>query len=256
MSRVLLWMALAAAASCGAVCAQPKVKSQKEYEAYMAIMNAADPDARIAAVNNLLSKYADTELKGAALQVATTSYYEKNDADNVLIWGDRCIQADSKNFTCMVLMSRAIVYRTREFDLDKEEKLGRADKLANQALDLLKTAQKPNPEIPDDQWEAGKKDYMGQCEEALGMSSLLRKQYEPAIEHFKQAQALSPQPSADTYARMAIAYNSLGKYDDALAAADKALADANAPSGIKQMASQEKMKANQGKAKAAAPAKP
>ena len=42
--------------------AQPKPKSQKEVER-SAMLNAPDPDARIAAVENLLSKFADTEFK-------------------------------------------------------------------------------------------------------------------------------------------------------------------------------------------------
>ena len=241
----------------GLLLAQPKPKSQKELDAIMAIFNAPDPDGRIAAAQNLITKFADTEFKATALQIMTDSYFQKNDAENVLVYGEKTLEADPKNYSAMILMSRALAYRTREFDLDKEEKLTRAEKLANQANEILKTAANPNPaQVTADQWEQARKDYQSQAYDALGMCAMVRKKYDVAIENLKQSQTLAQQPAPETSAQMAIAYNNLGKYDDAIAAADKAMADPNASGSTKQRASQEKAKANQAKAKAAAPPKP
>ena len=256
MKRLLL-VGLIISLYSGLLLAQPKPKSQKELDAVMAIFNAADQDGRIAAAQNLITKFADTEFKGTALQIMTMAYFEKNDAENVLVYGEKTLETDPKNYTAMLLMSRALSYRTREFDLDKEEKLTRADKLANQALELLKTAPNPNPgQVTAEQWDQAKKDYESQAYESLGMSAMARKKYDAAVEHFKQAQTLSAQPAPESLIQMAIAYNNLGKPDDAIAAADKAMADANASGSVKQRASQEKAKANQAKAKAAAAPKP
>lgn len=236
--------------------AQPKPKSQKELDAVMAIFNAQDQDGRIAAAQNLITKFADTEFKATALQIMTMAYFEKNDAENVLVYGEKTLEADPKNYTAMLLMSRALSYRTREFDLDKEEKLARAEKLAGQALEELKTVANPNPaQVTAEQWEAARKDYQAQAYESMGMASMVRKKYDAAVENFKQAHALTPQPAAETFVQLAVAYNNLGKFDEAIAAADKAMADANASGNAKQRASQEKAKANQNKAKAAAPPK-
>jgi hypothetical protein len=43
----------------------------------MAIQQAATPDAQIAAVENLLTKFADTEFKAMALQMAVQAAQQK-----------------------------------------------------------------------------------------------------------------------------------------------------------------------------------
>src|SRR5262249_31726747 len=144
-----------------------------------------DPDGRIAAVENLLTKFADTEFKGFALYVATVSAQQKNDFDKMMLYGERTIEADPKNYPTMLILASAIAQRTREHDLDREEKLAKAEKYANQAGELLKTAQKPNPQLTEEQWAAAKKDFQAQQHEALGLVASARKKYDDAINHYK-----------------------------------------------------------------------
>ena len=85
----------------------------------------------------------------------------------------------------MLLISTALAQKTREFDLDKEEKLTRAEKLAKQAMDVIPTAPKPRPDIPDAQWDGAKKDAMSEAHQALAMSAVARKKYDVAIAEYK-----------------------------------------------------------------------
>ena len=119
------------------------------------------PDARIAAAENLLTKFADTEFKAIALQVAAASAQQKNDFEKMVVYAERTLEADPKNYPAMLMLANGIAQRTREFDLDKEEKLGRAEKYANSAMELVKAATKPRPDIPDADWEAAKQNYYG-----------------------------------------------------------------------------------------------
>src|SRR5882724_5837162 len=114
----------------------PQPKSKKEVEAINAIFSATDPDARIAAAENLLAKFADTEFKAVALQVAAASAQQKNDFEKMVIYSERTIDADPQNYPAMLMLANGIAQKTREFDLDKEEKLQRVDKYAHQAMDL------------------------------------------------------------------------------------------------------------------------
>ncbi len=60
--------------------AQPKPKSQKEVDAIKAdLQHAQTPDARIAAVENLVTKFADTEFKAIALRAAAEAAQQKGD---------------------------------------------------------------------------------------------------------------------------------------------------------------------------------
>jgi tetratricopeptide (TPR) repeat protein len=247
-SKMLLKMATGILCAGAVLFAQPKPKSQKEVDAIMAMFNATQPDARIAAANNLLSKFADTEFKGTALFMIASSYQQKNDMENMVAYAEKTLEADPKNFSAMLMISQALAQRTREFDLDKEEKLTRADKLAKQSQELIKVAPKPNPQLPDDQWEAAKKDYMAQSYEALGMIATARKKYPDAIANYKLSVESAVQQDPATAVRLAASYNSNGNFDQALPLLDKVLSDGAVNPAIKQFATTEKEKAMKGKA--------
>ena len=233
---------------------QPQPKSQKEVEAINAIFSATDPDARIAAAENLLTKFADTEFKAVALQVAAASAQQKNDFEKMVIYSERTIDADPQNYPAMLMLANGIAQKTREFDLDKEEKLQRSEKYAHQALELINTAAKPRADITDEQWEAAKKDYQAQAHEALGLAAMVREKYDVAANEFKTSSEVSPTPDQATLVRLAAAYNLSGKPDVAIAVLDKLLAMPDLNPQIKQVAQNEKVNAMKLKTGAAKPA--
>jgi tetratricopeptide (TPR) repeat protein len=218
--RIAAPFALAATLAFGQA-KQPQPKSKQEAEAVMAVFNAQEPDARIAAAEALLQKYADTEFKAIALQVAAMSAQQKNDFEKMVIYAERTLEADPKNYSAMLMLSSGLAQRTREFDLDKEEKLTRADKYANSAMELIKTAPKPRPDITDEQWEGAKKDFTAQAYESLGLAAMARKKYDVAVTNFKAAMETGAQADAGTMVRLAAAYNNLGKPDEAIGVLDK-----------------------------------
>lgn len=228
--------------------AQPKPKSQKEYDAIMAVMNATDPDAQIAAIENLLTKFADTEFKVIALQQATQAAMQKGDAEKVVIYAERTLKEDPKNYMVMLMQAQMTAQKTREHDLDKEEKLKQAEKLATDAIELLKTAAKPRPDLTDEQWTAAKKDFEAQGYESLGMVAMVRKKYPDAVTNFKKAVDTQGTPDPATKVRLASAHNFAGNFDAAILIIDAVLTDQQLHPAIKQVAGQEKLKAVQGKA--------
>ncbi|MBI3207542.1 MAG: hypothetical protein HYZ37_01410 [Candidatus Solibacter usitatus] len=246
MNKILTGL-LAAAMAATTCLAQkvPQPKSQKEVDALMAIQNAEDPDKRIAAVENLLLKFADTEFKGFALMAATDAARMKNDYEKILLYGERTLEIDPKSYTAMLAMAAVIAQRTREHDLDREEKLSRAEKLAKQAVDLVKSAPKMNPQIPDDQWALMKKDFDAQGHDALGMVAMSRKKYDVAAAEFRQAADGSGDPAS--MVRLGTALNSSAKYDEAIAIFDKVMAMTDIHPAVKQVAQAERVRAIQAK---------
>jgi uncharacterized protein HemY len=249
MKKVLSLMAGLALAS--GLWAQPKPKSQKEVDALMAIQSAADPDAQIAAVDNLLTKFADTEFKAMALQMATQAAQQKGDMERMTVYAERALKEDPKNFMVMLMLAQSIAQKTREHDLDKEEKLKQSEKYATDALEIMKTAAKPRPDLTDEQWAGAKKDFEAQGYESLGMCAMVRKKYADSAVQFKKAVETQATPDPATKVRLASAYNAAGNYDGALPVLEAVLADAQAHPTIKQVAGQEKMKAAMAKAAAA-----
>lgn len=240
--------------------AQPKPKSQKEVDAIKEIQNAQTPDARIAAVDNLLTKFADTEFKAIALRAAADAAEQKHDYDKMIIYSERALEADPKDYPSMLMISMALAQRTREFDLDKEEKLGRAEKMANEGLELGKNAVKPAATISDEQWNKEQQSYQAEGHVALGMIAGVRKKPDVAVSEFLLAmKAIAPDQDQTVMVRLAIAYNQAGKPDEAIAIIDKINTLPNVFPSVKQVAAQERAKAMKAKggtgaAPAAAPA--
>lgn len=240
-----------AAQSSSPVAKQPRPKSQKEVEALQAIMGALTPDARIEACDKLVTDFADTEFKSFAMQMATASAQQLNDYERTLLYGERTLEADPENFAVMLIMAGALGQRTREFDLDKEEKLGRAEELASKAIELLANAPRPRPDITDDQWETAKKDFRAQAHDALGLVAIVRKDWDKAIAEFKTAMEVANTPEPASQLRMAHAMNKAGRYDEAMATLDQLMADPQLHAQIRQLAQQERLNSVRGKEAAA-----
>jgi hypothetical protein len=222
---------------------QPTLKSKKEQDAYMAIVNAPDANARIAAIDDFLVKFADTELKPVVLVIAAETAQSQNNFEKMMIYAERALEADPESYQSMLMIAHGIAARTREFDLDKEEKLTKADKYAHSALDLIAKAEKPNAQVTDEQWTAAKKDYAATAHEALGLSAMVRKKYDVAVSELNTAVTGAATADPSSMVRLASAYNFAGKPDEAIATIDKLVAMPNLNPQVKQVAMMEKDKA-------------
>jgi tetratricopeptide (TPR) repeat protein len=254
-----LTRALAAAVCCAALFAQakqPQPKSQKELDALMAVQNAADIDGQIAAIEKVLTGFADTEFKPGLLIMAAALYQQKGDADNMLIYAERALDVDPKSYQAMLLLGSGYATRTREHDLDKEDKLAKAEGYANKALEALKTAEKPRPDLTDEDWVQGKRQLVAQAHEILGTAAVVRKKYDVAIAEYKLAMEGDPTPDATTMVRLAAAYNQAGKPEEALGVIEKVMAMDNVNPQVRSVAQAERVRAVQmrnAKSPAAAP---
>ena len=243
MKPTICRAALALAVCLPGLMAQPKPKSQAEVDALRAMFNAQTADERIAACENVLNKFADTEFKAIALYFEAASYEQKGDYEHTIVFGERTLEADPKHYQVMLLLSQDIAQHTKEFDLDKEDKLAKADKYAKGALELLKDAPKPNPSLTDDQWAAAKKDMVAQAHMALGMSAAVRKKYDVAETEYKAVLDASTKPDASTMVRLGSTYSLEGKYDDAIAQFDKVMAMPDVNPQVRQIAQAERVRA-------------
>jgi len=218
-------------------------KSKGELEALQAVFGAQDPDARIKAAENVLTKYADTDFKAMVLYLEAVAYQQKNDFDNMVIYAERAVQADPQQYAALLMLAKGIAQRTREFDLDREEKLTKAEKYATAGMEIAKDVAKPNSQLTDEQWKQAKNEYMAQGHEALGYAAMARKNYDVAIAQMKEALEESPDPV--TMVRLAAVYNMSKKPDEALALLEKVMATPDLHPSIRQFAQAEKVRATQ-----------
>lgn len=257
MKRIIWSSALALAVAVPALLGQPKPKSTAEFDALKAMFGATTPDARIAAAENVLTKFVDSDFKATALYFEAASYREKGDYEHAVVFGERTLEADPKHYQAMLLLAELIAQHTKEFDLDREEKLAQVQKYATGALDIVKDAPKPNPNLTDDQWTAAKKDFASEAHTSLGMAAMVRKKYDVAESEFKLSIEGAEHADPASIVRLGKAYSEDGKYDEAIAQFDKVMAMQDVDVRVKQVAQAERVrtfqKKNPPKPPAAAP---
>jgi len=243
MKRMILTAALALVAGVSNLMAQaappkaPAYKSKEELAALQALVNArSNPDATIKAAEDLMTNFADTEFKDMALFSEAGAYEQKRDVDKAQTYAERALEVNPKYFQASLMLAELLAQNTRENDLDKEEKLGRSEKYANETIQLVKEAPKPNPQIPDQQWEEAKKDLTAEAHNALGLAALTRKKYDLAFTEFKTAADGAAHAEPAYQVREASALQAGGKLDDAIAICDKIMADQSVHPQIRQVA--------------------
>ncbi len=253
--QVLAALACGLALSADALLAQ-QVKSQKEAQAIQAVQAAQTPDDRVKAIENVLTHFADTQFKNVLLQMAVQSEEQKGDYAQTVFYAQRLLQSDPKNAFAMVTLALQTAAHTREFDLDKDQKLAQVDKWAKDGIEAAKTAPKPRPDYPDAEWENSRKDFQADGYSALGMAAVLQKKYDDAAGDYKQSLALSSMPDAATYVRLGQAYEDAGKLDDAADAFNKASNLPNVSPQVKSIAESKKQEIAKRKGGAAAAPQP
>jgi tetratricopeptide (TPR) repeat protein len=219
----------------------PTPKSQGEVDALMAIQNAASDDERIKASLELIEKFADTEFKSWALFNVMQTYEMKGDTPNMIVYAEQLLDANPSPFeaaSAHVRIAHGVSRQTKEFDLDRDEKLQRVADHANKAFDLLATAPKVNEQIPDEQWQAITKNEEAIAYDALAQGEFVRKKYEDAAGYF--VKAIQAQPDPVRMLKAGNAYRLAEKYTEAMNMLDNAINDPNSNDQVKALAEREK----------------
>lgn len=259
MKRMILKGILALGAGVAALMAQqaapapaapkgPAPKSKGEQEAVMALFNAQQSqnwDSVIQSAENLTTKYSDSDFKEIATYLEAAAYQQKGDWIKADIYAEKVLEMNPKNIQATLMVGELLAKHTRENDLDREEKLNKAEKELNATIENVKTGGKPNPQLTDAQWAESQKFMIAEAEDDLGLCELTRKSYDKAITHFRTAVEGDPQPSYSV--QLASALQSAGKNDEAIAICDKLLADPQLHPAIKQVATSVKTAATQAK---------
>jgi len=218
-------------------------KSNAEAAAVKAVFEAQlkTPDDQIAAVEALLSKYADTVYKGFALELEAEAYQKKGDNNNTIVYAEQSLQADPNNYDADNLLANVIASRSKDTDLTRDEDLKKADKYAHDALTAL-DAGKPAifARASDDAWAKTKAAATSQAWQAIGIIAMDRKKYDEAIADFQKG--LDASPDTLLMIRMGRAYYTMRKYDDAIAMDQKVIDSPDAPPQYKKIATDDKQR--------------
>ncbi len=219
---------------------QPTPKTAEEYAAYQKFWNAQEPDEKIKFAEEFLQKYPESELKTFAYRKEMEAYQQKNDFEHMRDFGEKILDAEPNDAISLILLATAIPERTKDTDLDRDQKLSTAEGYAKRALEAIGKLEKPNPQVTDQQWEAVRNDARSNAYAAIGLVNLYRKSYPAAEEAFKKATELQQQPDPILWFRLSLTLDFTKKYEDGLAAAEKSVSLGGVKSGGRDVAADER----------------
>ena len=152
------------------------------------------------------------------------------------------------------MLATVIAQHTKEFDLDREDKLAQVKKYAESALELLKTAPKPNPNLPTINGRPPRRTLPPMRIPRWGSPPWCARSTMWPKPNSRLALDTAAKPDPATMVRLGRAYRDDGKYDDAIAQFDKVMAIPEASMQVRQVAQAERVRAFQKKKAAAKPA--
>jgi tetratricopeptide (TPR) repeat protein len=239
-----------------------------EGEAFKAIQNELDADRKIQMINDFEKKYPNSAALPYVYLVAADTYRQKGDAQHVIEYGEKSLKLKGDNAVALIMVASLLPepQSLRGSDADKEKKLAEAEDYATRAIKLVDQAQIPRqPNMTDDQFKKSKAQLASWAHSSLGMVHLQRAsmgltgmdpgELTSAEKEYEAAVSITDTPTPADYFRLAEAYRSHGKVDEAIQAFSKA-SELDESGAIKSLADKAAEELKSKKAAAKPPAKP
>ncbi len=203
----------------------PQAKTQAEFDAYnAAIANQKDPVAMEKAADDFATKFPDSELRALLFKAAMRGYQNANNGDKMLEESQKLLKLDPDDPEALIASAEVIAERTRDTDLDKDQRFAQATKYAQHALETIDTDIPIPANLPQAQIDAYKGLLRSSAYSVLGTIQYDQEKYADAQGYFqKSIDAYPSQPDPVVVLRLALALDKQGKYGDALKEANRAV---------------------------------
>jgi tetratricopeptide (TPR) repeat protein len=202
----------------------PQAKTQPEFDAYQAAVANNDPAALEKAANDFAAKFPDSELRIVLYKTATRAYQNANNADKTAELGRKVLALDPDDPESLVMVANVLAERTRDSDLDKDQRLDEAMKMAQHATQTIDTDVAASPGTPQEKIDAYKALLRSNAYSIMGTLEFNQGKY-PAAEADlrKSIDAYPSQPDPVVVLRLALSLDKQGRYPDALKEANRAV---------------------------------
>jgi tetratricopeptide (TPR) repeat protein len=203
----------------------PQAKTQAEFDAYNAAMaNKENPVAMEKAADDFATKFPDSELRVLLFKAAMRGYQNANNGDKMLEESQKLLKLDPDDPEALIASAEVIAERTRDTDLDKDQRFAQATKYAQHALETIDTDVPVPANVAQAQIDAYKGLLRSSAYSVLGTIQYDQDKYADAQSYFqKSIDAYPSQPDPVVVLRLALALDKQGKYGDALKEANRAV---------------------------------
>ena len=218
----------------------PQAKNQEEFAAYKDAVSKPDPASMEQAAVAFAQKYPDSELKGALFQTVMLQYQNQNNGDKTLEMGRKVLASDPDNVIALVTVSSVLANRTRESDLDKEERLAEAKKDAGKAIELINSGEGVPPGYPADRTESFKNTILAMAYASQGQADFVNNNFAAAEQSLRKSTTIAGiQPDPISWLQLTLTLDRENKYAEALQTANKCI-EVSQGSPVQQYCTQER----------------
>jgi len=201
----------------------PQAKTQAEFDAYKVAAALTDPAAQEKAADDFATKFPDSELRPLLYKSAMHEYQQANNSEKMMEMAQKVLTFDPDDPEALLGVAQVLAERTRDTDLDRDQKLAEARKDAQKALTTIDT-DIPTANQPADKIEAYKGFLRSEADEILGTLDYNAKNWADAEANLKKSiDAFPQQPDPVAVLRLSLALDQENKYPEALKYANQAV---------------------------------
>jgi tetratricopeptide (TPR) repeat protein len=202
----------------------PQAKTQPEFDAFKTASAITDPAALEKSADDFAAKFPDSELRILLYKTAMRGYQNANNADKMLDMARKCLALDPNDPEALVGVAEVLTERTRDTDLDKDQRLDEATKAAQKALQTVDTNVALPAGTPQDKVDQYKGLLRSTAYSVLGALDFNKNNFAGAEANFRKSiDAFPQQPDPITVLRLSLALDRQNKYPEALTFANKAV---------------------------------
>jgi tetratricopeptide (TPR) repeat protein len=201
----------------------PQAKTQPEFDAYKAVAALTDPAAQEKGAADFATKFPDSELRVLLYKAVLARYQSANNLDKMMEVSEKVLTYDPDDPEALLGAAQVLAERTRDTDLDKDQRLAEARKDAERALVTVDT-DVPAGGYPPEQLNAFKGLVRSEAYEILGTLDYNKKAWADAEGNLRKSIDAYPQ-QVDPVAviRLSVALDMQNKYPEALKFANQAV---------------------------------
>lgn len=202
----------------------PQAKTQPEFDAYKAAAANQDPAVLLKAADDFATKFPDSELRIILYKTAMRGFQQANNGDDMMETGRKVLKIDPDDPEALVGVAEVLAERTRDTDLDKDQRLDEAMKLAQHATETVDTDIAVPAGTPQDKIDAYKGFLRSSAYAIMGTIQFNKDKF-PEAEGFyrKSIDAFPSQPDPIAVLRLAVSLDKQDKIPEALKEANHAV---------------------------------
>ena len=202
----------------------PQAKTQPEFDAWKAASASTDAAGLEKASDDFATKFPDSELRVLLYKNAMRLYQNANNSEKTEAMGRKVLSFDGDDPEALVIVSEVIAERTRDSDIDKDQRYGEAVTMAQKATQTVETDVQVPTGTPQDKIDAYKALLLSNAYSILGTIAFKKEDFAAAAENLQKSIDVFPSsPDPVVVLRLALTLDKQNKYPEALKLANRAV---------------------------------